>query len=136
MDGKITLITPPDFYENENQSFLFCHLDDNQQDIVSKWLSKTKLTDSLNFYVYTNEVDLAWLFYAFNRCEYKYINFDKMNSITHALGGYMLGKNNVYYNTKDQNLVSIFSYINNNRITDIEQFLERALIDQRSKSSV
>ena len=38
MNGKITLITPPDFFENDNHSILFVHLNDTDQytmDIVT-----------------------------------------------------------------------------------------------------
>jgi hypothetical protein len=38
MSGKITLITPPDIYENGNHSTLFIHPSDEEQDIISQWL--------------------------------------------------------------------------------------------------
>jgi hypothetical protein len=128
MQGKVTLITPPDFYENENRSILFFHLSENDQDAVSKWLNESKLKENLNLYVYSNETNLPWIFYAFGRSDYKYIDFNEMNSITQALGGYLIGRNNVYYKTNDENLAAIYSHINNNRITRIEEFLERTLI--------
>ena len=130
MDGKITLITPPDFFENSNVSILFLHISTEEQDAISVWLSKSNITKDLNLYVYTNETNISWLFYALSRCEYKYINFDHMNSITQSLGSYMLAKNNVFYSTKDESLASVYSFINNNRIKKIEQFLEDTLIGQ------
>lgn len=128
MDGKLTLITPPDFFENSNKSILFFHLDDDEQDRISKWLGSSSIKEDLNLYVYTHEVNLPWIFYAFGRCEYKYINFDGMNSITQALGGYLVSRNNVYYKTGDENLSSVYSHINGNRIKQVEEFLERILI--------
>lgn len=136
MDGKITLITPPDFFENSNLSILFFHLSEEEQDTVSRWLSKADISQDLNLYVYTNETNLSWIFYAINRCEYKYINFDGMNTISQALGSYILAKNNVFYTTKDENLASIYSFINNNRVKQVEQFLEDTLIGQGNKSSL
>jgi hypothetical protein len=132
MDGKLTLITPPDFFENSNTSILFFHLTDDEQDRISKWLSESKIKQDINLYVYTNEVNLPWIFYAFGRCEHKYINFDGMNSITQSLGGYLVGRNNVYYNTKDENLAAIYSHINGNRVSQVETFLESVLIGQRN----
>jgi hypothetical protein len=132
MDGKITLITPPDIFENSNLSILFFHISEEEQDFISKWLSNSDLKINLNFYVYTDETNLPWIFYAFGQSEYKYINFDNSNTITQALGSYLLSKNNVYYKTKDENLAAIFSHINSNKIHKIESFLERVLIDQRN----
>jgi hypothetical protein len=132
MDGKLTLISPPDFYENDNLSILFFHLTDEEQDHISKWLSESKIKQDINLYIYTDEVNLPWIFYAFGRCEYKYINFNGMNSITQSLGGYLVGKSNVYYNTKDENLAAIYSHINGNRVSQVENFLESVLIDQRN----
>lgn len=128
MDGKITLITPPDFFENGNKSILFFHLSDQEQDDISKWLNQSPIKEDLNLYVYTNENNLPWIFYAFGRCEHKYINFDQMNSVTQTLGGYLVSRNNVYYSTSDENMAAIYSHINNNRVDRIEAFLERVLI--------
>jgi hypothetical protein len=127
MSGKITLITPPDIFENSNPSILFIHLTDEEQDVVSKWLAKMNLDIDLNFYVYGGESNVSWFLYALNRCEYKYINIDCVNYITQALSGYALTKNNVFYSTKDDNLVGVYSHINNNRVSNIEQFLESIL---------
>lgn len=128
MEGKLTLITPPDIFENSNTSIMFFHLSDEEQDAASKWLSSKDIKDNLNLYVYTNEPNLPWIFYAFNRCEYKYINFDQINTVTQALAGYMLSRNDVYYKTSDENLSAIYSHINSNRVNNIESFLERVLI--------
>lgn len=124
MQGKITLITPPDFFENSNESVLFMHLTDEEQDVVSKWLSTNEVYTNINFYVYNGEPNMAWILYALSRCEHKYINFDSYNLITQALGGYMLGKNGIYYKTTDENLVAVYSHINQNRVENVEQFLK------------
>jgi hypothetical protein len=54
---------------------------------------------------------------------------DNSNEITQALSGYILGKNNFYYKTNNENLASIYSYISNRRVLKVEHFLEQALDD-------
>lgn len=130
MDNKITLITPPDLFENESYSILFIHLSDDDQSIVSKWLANANLTEHINIYFYDHEIEVSWLFYAMSRCEYKYMDLTGANITTNALSGYILGKKNTFYKTKDENTSAIYHYINQNRITTIESFLERAFNDQ------
>lgn len=129
MKGKITLITPPDFFENLNLSILFINISEKDQDIVSKFLADTDINCDLNFYVYNQDTNVSWLLYALNRCEYKFIDFDHNNNITSALGGYIAAKSNTFYKTKDENLTAIYTHLNNNRIIDIKEFLERIFND-------
>ena len=124
MPGKITLITPPDFFENSNTSVLFAHISDEEQDVISRWLADSDFANNINFYVYSGEVNVSWFLYALSRCEYKYINIDCVNYITQALSGYALGKSDTYYKTKDTNLSAIYSHINGNRVDRVEDFLE------------
>jgi len=124
MPGKLTLITPPDFFENGNRSILFVHLSDEDQDAVSRWLADAQLEEDVNLYVYMGEPTLPWFFYAMARCEHKYIDLNGKSSVTDALGGYILGKSDVYYKTDDANLAAIYSHINSNRIDRIETFME------------
>ena len=128
MDGKLTLITPPDIFENNNKSILFIHLNEQDQATVSKWLSESSIDQDLNLYVYDGEPNMNWFFYAMSRCEYKYIDLSGLNYITQALGGYLLAKKNVFYKTDDENLASVYSHINNNRVDRIETFLESILV--------
>ena len=134
MSGKITLITPPDFYENSNTSVLFAHISDQEQEIISRWLAESDFVNNMNFYVYSGEVNVSWFLYALNRCEYKYINIDHVNYITQDLGGYILGKSGVYYRTDDVNLGAVLSHINNNRVESVEIFLESILGDQTNST--
>ena len=127
MKGKITLITPPDIFENANKSILFCNIDDKEQDMVSSWLKDADLSFDLNLYAYTNEANPVWFLYALNRCEHKYININNVNTMTQALAGYVLSRNNVYYRTDNTNLSAIYSHINSNRVNNIGEFLERTL---------
>ena len=133
MSGKITLITPPDFYENSNPSVLFAHISDNEQEVISHWLAKSDFADNMNFYVYSGEVNVSWFLYALSRCEYKYINIDCVNYITQALSGYALGKSDTYYKTEDKNLSAVYSHINGNRVDRVEDFLESILGDKTNQ---
>lgn len=128
MEGKITLITPPDFYENSNVSILFAHLSSEDQEIVGKWLSDSVVKEDINIYFYNGETDVSWFLYALSRCEYKYIDLDDVNYISNALSGYMLGKSNVFYKTLNSDISAVYSHINSNRVTTIKAFLERITI--------
>lgn len=129
MNGKITLITPPDFYENSNTSILFINITEQEQDTVSQWLGSSGLQQDLNLYVYDEDTNVSWFLYAASRCEYKYINLDHTNYITQALSGHILGKNGVYYLTSDVNLGAVLGHINTNKVDSIDIFLESILGD-------
>ena len=135
MENKITLITPPDFFENESYSILFVHLSEEDQATVSKWLANANLTEHINIYFYDHEIDLNWFFYTLSRCEYKYIDTNDLNYATQALSGYILGKKNTYYKVDDESMSAVYHYINQNRVTNIESFLERALHDKIGQQS-
>lgn len=130
MEGKLTLITPPDIFENELYSILFIHLSDKDQEEVSQWLAASSVNENINIYFYSGENDLPWLFHAMARSEYKYIDLNDVNSITKTLTGYILGKKNTFYKTGDENTAAVCHYINQNRIANIESFLQRALNDK------
>jgi hypothetical protein len=130
MEGKITLITPPDIFENSNISILLAHLTDQEQDEATEWLTNTTFDQDLNIYFYNGETNVAWFLYALNRCDYKYINIDYVNYITQALSGHALGKSNTYYSTADANLSQVYSHINSKKVTNVKEFLEGILGDQ------
>ena len=124
MQGKLTLITPPDFYENSNLSILLMHLTEEEQDQLSRWLANNDIKIDVNIYLYTNESNITWFLYALNRCDYKYINLDQVDFLTRSLGGYILGKSRSYYKTGDDNLASIYGHINSSRVSDVIKFFE------------
>jgi hypothetical protein len=126
MQGSITLVTSPDVYENSNLSILFAHLDDLGQDTVSRWLKNRNLEEDINIYVYNGETDIGWFLHALSRCEYKYINVDGANDISQAIMGYVVGKNGVCYETGDENKAAVYKHINPNRVSTVDEFLERA----------
>ena len=126
MKGKIILITPPDFFENENTSILFINLSDKDQSLVSDWFANSELSINLNIYFFDKETDVPWLLHAVSRCEFKFIDLDNTTELTRSLSGFILAKNNTFYSTDNIERSSVFSYINQNKITNIEKFLEKA----------
>jgi len=132
MPNKITLITPPDIYENSNFSVMFMGMTDEQQDNASKWLSKHTDCPDCNFYYYQGEPNASWLFYALNRSDAIFVNLDTEYEIINIMSSYILGKSNVYYTTQNENLKALMSHINNQYVTDIDTFLEKALDGQRN----
>ena len=130
MEGKLTLITPPDIFENESYSVMFIHLSDEDQEKVSQWFANSSIKENVNIYFYSGESDLSWFFHALARSEYKYIDLDGLNAVTSILSGYILGKKNTYYKVSDENASAVCHYINQNRIVDIEKFLQRTFNDQ------
>lgn len=125
MKGKITLITPPDFYETDAVSLLFMHVNEDDQDKISKWLFDAEIDYNINIYFYDESTNISWLLYANARSDFKFIDLDNRPTNTVNLSGYLLGKNNIYWKTEDKNLAEIFHHINQNRIINIEQFLEK-----------
>jgi hypothetical protein len=130
MQGKITLITPPDFFENNNLSILFINLTEEEQDIISKFLYENNISIDINFYVFDTDPNIPWLFYAFNRCDYRFINFNNSTDVSNTLGSYLLSKSNTFFCSDNENLVAMYSHINQNRITNIKMFLERIFNDK------
>lgn len=133
MQGKITLITPPDIFENNSFSILLIHVSDEDQDRLSNWLGKNLVDDHINIYFYSGETNIDWLLHASSRCEYKFIDLDRVNKTTEKMAGYLLGKQNFFYKTSDTNTALIFNHINQNKITNIELFLEKVFNDKSRK---
>lgn len=131
MQGKITLITPPDLFENENISLLFMHLGDVDQEAVSKWFASSSVDQNVNIYFYDHDVNVPWLLHAVNRADYKFVNLDNLNYATIALSGYFLGKSNTYWKTENEGTAAVYHYINQNRITKIESFLEKVFYGKK-----
>lgn len=129
MDGKITLITPPDFFENDSLSILLAYMTDEDQDFLSEWLKNNIGNKNLNIYFYNVEANIDWLLYATARCEFKFIDIDNCGENTKKILGYILGKTNVFYKTNDVNASLIYSHINQNKITNIEKFIEKVFND-------
>lgn len=121
--NKITLITPPDFYENSNPSILLIGLDNTQQDECTEWLGKNDLSPNINLYYYQDENNVEWLMYALARADMTFINIDA-NITVSPLFAYLLSRPNVYYSTTNDNLRQLFAHINGHFVNNINDFFE------------
>ena len=130
MSSKITLITPPDIFENSNTSLMLIGLDDKDQDQASLWLGANAKDLDLNLYFYQGEPNMTWLLYALNRANATFINLDADKAIITIMGSYILGKPGIFYTTKDANMKALLSHINNNFVPDVETFLKKVLDGQ------
>lgn len=128
---KITLITPPDFYENENYSILLIGITEEEQDQISHQLGQLDSDTPLNIYYFQGENNMEWLLFALNRCNAVYINADSGTDLIKWLASYMLGKSNVWYTTTDDDLKSLFSYINQKYVPNISKFIEAHFDDKK-----
>jgi hypothetical protein len=132
MANKITLVTPPDFYENSNFSILFIGMTDQDQDLASAWLGKNETYPDCNFYYFQGENNMEWLLYALHRSDAIFLNFNADRVIINIMGSYILSRPNVYYTTEDENLKALMSYVNNQYLPNITDFLEKVFNDQRT----
>jgi len=128
MEGKITLVTPPDVFENNNLGVLFVNISELDQDLTSEWLEKTEIQQDINIYVYDSQHhhDTKWLLYAMNCCNYAFIDLDRADNLVIALSSYMLSISNssIYYKVSDSDLAETYKLVNLNRVQRIEDFLE------------
>lgn len=126
MTSKITLITPPDFYENSNPSILFLGISEEQQEKATLWLGENvgQYSD-INIYFYQGEPNAPWLFYALARADYKFLNYDSDHSIINIVASYALSRPNTYYTTENQNLKALIDHINAGYVSNITEFLEK-----------
>jgi hypothetical protein len=120
----ITLISPPDIFENENYSILLMNISDQEQEEASLWLGKNLKDQNVNVYYYQGEPNIEWLLYAIALCKGVYLNCNNNSEITKWITSYVLGKSNVWYKSDDKNLVGLMSYINQKNIKNISEFLE------------
>lgn len=127
MKNRVTLVTPPDTFENANKSILVIDLSEKEQDDLSKWLGECQDEFDLNIYFYQGEPDIPWLFHAVARADYVYLNLDNYSDIGHLLCSYILSKTNVWYTSGDKNLVSLYTHINQRYVNNIDEFLRKAI---------
>ncbi len=127
MSLTITLITPPDIFENDSPSIFLINLTEKEQDEATKWLADCKRTLDLNIYFVQKEPNVVWFLHAMACSSHKYINLDDAGSMVDMLSGYALSKPNTYYCTQDKNKHAVYSHINQNRVNSVKDFLERAI---------
>lgn len=120
----ITLITPPDIFENGNKSILFMNVSEEEQETSSLWFSEHTIDKPLNLYYYQGENNMTWLLHAIAVSQGVYLNCDNDSDFTKWLTSYILSKHNVWYSAKDDNFRSMMSYINQRSVNNITEFLE------------
>lgn len=124
MNNKITLITPPDYFENSNPSFLLIGFDEAQQDQTSEWLGSNDFKTDINLYYYQGEDHVEWLLYAMARSEYVLVNADCDIFLVKNLLSYILSRTNVSYTTQDDQLRQLFAHINGHFVNTVSEFFE------------
>jgi hypothetical protein len=122
--NKITLITPPDFFDNDSLSLVFVNISEEEQDAATRWLSESTSDQPINIYFYQGEPNVDWLLFAVNRADGVYVNADGDSHITRWLASFLLSKHNTWYRTTDSNLKALLSYINQHSLDNITKFLE------------
>lgn len=120
----ITLITPPDIFENGNKSILFMNISEEEQEASSRWFSEHTLDGPINLYYYQGENNMTWLLHAIAVSQGVYINCDSDSDFTKWLTSYILSKHNVWYTAKDDNFRALMNYINQRSVKNITEFLE------------
>lgn len=132
MPLKITLVTPPDIFQNDNPSILLANLSLKEQDQATKFLGELDVDLNLNIYFYQNEPNVIWFLHSLATTSHKYIDIDNTNGMSEMLLSYMLSKPSTYYKTEDKNKNAVFCHINQNRVDSVTDFLERVFCE-RSK---
>ncbi len=123
----ITLITPPDIFENGNVSVLFMNITEEEQESSSKWFAEHTLSYPINLYYYNGENNMTWLLHALAVSKGVYLNCDNDSDFTKWLTSYILSKHNVWFRAKDENFKALMSYINQRPVNNITEFLEATL---------
>jgi hypothetical protein len=127
MSLTITLITPPDIFENDSPSLFLINLSEAEQDEATKWMAACTRDLDLNIYFIQKEPNVVWFFHAMASSSHKYINLDNAAPMIDMLAGYVLGKTNTFYSTADKNKQAVYGHINQNRVSEVKEFLERAI---------
>lgn len=125
MTMRLTLITPPDIFQNNQESVMLIDITEKEQDIITQFLGAVDTDEHINVYFYQGELNAPWFLHALACAQHKYINLDNMSAVTAHLASYTLSKSGVYYNTSDTYKRELYSHINVNAVTDITEFLER-----------
>jgi len=130
MKNKITLITPPDKFENANFNLTLINLNQSQQESVTNWLEQVEIEKDMNIYYFGPNDDAQWLLYAVNQSHLTYCNIDNQCQTMSVLLSWIVAKNKVYFNSENEKTSTILSNITHNRVPDISFFLDHCLFDK------
>jgi hypothetical protein len=124
--NKINLITPPDVLHNKNFSISLININDKEKETCSIFLSEQDDNKEINLYAYNNDNNPNWLL---NSVRWNhtpvYINLDNTIDISVHYTSYILSLSNVYYSTTDQNKSELYSLLNVNKVSDVQEFLKK-----------
>jgi hypothetical protein len=131
MSGKINLITDPDILANDNLSILLINLKNDDEQLLTDYLSKHDLICDINLYVHRNEnPNLLWLLNSFQYCKNAYINLDEIDPVAGTYATYFIGRSKTYFCTKTEDMATIMNPISVNRIEGIVDFFQKlGLVD-------
>lgn len=135
MKAKITLITPPDFFENSSYSILLINPSDNDQEKITKFLSTLDSDENINIYFYLGEEAVEWLLYAVSKSKLTFFDLDNQTPISDSLKAYIVSHSTVYFQTRNKSLQDIYKFISNNQVPDVDYFLENLLKPNLEKTS-
>jgi hypothetical protein len=127
MKNKITLITPPDLFQNSSLSVLFVDISAKDQETISDWFYKNENEVDLNLYFYSADSDAQWLLSALNRCDLTFIDVDQLSPEPSLLLGYILSKPKVYFQCRQDESAKTLNLINTNQVPDVKYFLDEIL---------
>lgn len=126
MPNKINLITPPDILHNKNFSISLININDKEKETCSIFLSEQDDNKEINLYAYNNDKNPNWLLNSVRWNDTPvYINLDNTLDISVNYTSYILSLSNVYYSTTDQNKSELYSLLNVNRVSDVQEFLKK-----------
>jgi hypothetical protein len=120
LDPVLNLITSPDKLFNKTPSLLLV----NPSDIIKENFNSLaiKFESDVNLYLYENiEEELSWLLEVAQSVDYIVLDIDNTKD-HHWIIGYLLGFNNTFWLTNGSE--SVYNIINNNRIYELNQFME------------
>jgi len=124
--NKINLITPPDVLHNKNFSLSLININEKEKETCSIFLSKQDDNKEINLYAYNNDNNPNWLLNSVRWNETPvYINLDNTIDISVNYTSYILSLSNVYYSTTDQNKSELYSLLNVNKVSDVQEFLKK-----------
>lgn len=127
MTFNVTLITPPDIFQNNQRSVLFIDISEDEQDNISKWLATQETDEAINIYFYQGENNADWLLYALSTVTYCYIELNNVSAITSYFAGYIISKPNVFYSTTSVEVGKLYSKLNVNCVSNAVDFMERTV---------
>lgn len=133
MKNKITLITPPDFFENNEFSLLLVGLNDVNQQSMTTYLSNLEFDKNINIYFHMDENEPTWILYSLGKSSFCFMDLDNTKSAAATLSAYILSKPNTYYSTTNEYLATQVKVINSNRVPDFDFFLQEILSNVLNK---